>query len=89
MHLPGSASENPSTGDVGFRAAEAAQALRQLRIRNMGAIYSGAVFTIANAAASSADNPMPGFRSDAPRRVPLTSVQTGENPIVAATTPNA
>ena len=55
----------------------------------MVAIHCGAVFTIAIAAANSADDPMPGVRSDAPRRVPLQFVQIGEKLQVAATITDA
>ncbi|KAG7293564.1 hypothetical protein NEMBOFW57_003617 [Staphylotrichum longicolle] len=70
---------------IQYRVAMATQAVQQRQIRNMDAIYSGTVLTISNAAARSADDPIPGVRSDAPRRVPLPSAQIGENMQIAAT----
>ncbi|ERF73912.1 hypothetical protein EPUS_05924 [Endocarpon pusillum Z07020] len=80
--------ENPGTG-VEFRATVAAQSFQQLQIRNMDAIFSSAILTIVNAAASSADDPISGVRSDAPCRVPLPSVEIGKNLQVAVTIADA
>ncbi len=81
-------SKDPST-DAEFGASAAAQKSKLLQIRNMDAIYAGAVLTIANAAASSADDPIPGVRSDAPHRGPPPSFPVGENTQVAATIAHA
>ncbi|EHK17235.1 uncharacterized protein TRIVIDRAFT_66183 [Trichoderma virens Gv29-8] len=59
------------------------------QIRHMDVIYSGAVFTVVNAAASSADDPIPGVRSDSPKRIPPQPFQIGENLQVVATIADA
>ncbi|UKZ81415.1 hypothetical protein TrVFT333_009187 [Trichoderma virens FT-333] len=59
------------------------------QIRHMDVIYSGAVFTVVNAAASSAADPIPGVRSDSPKRIPPQPFQIGENLQVVATIADA